>query len=245
MRSSGRYGSSISVSVIFILAVFPGTAPADILDNTLETGENLFAETPLLIMGSGAAGALAVSFSEKNGSPGDFLSGRVFSSLDRADNFLFGPYLPVSVGGVWLTGILSGSESTEHTGEDLLRGLFYSYGITGGLKYAFQRERPDGSNDFSFPSNHASSASCIAAVLWADHGPAAGIPAAVIALYTCFSRVNLQRHYASDVIMGAAIGTACGIAAADIFQNEGEQQGPVFSFSITVDSEGRMFSSLW
>ncbi len=123
-----------------------------------------------------------------------------------------------------------------------LQGLLYTYGLTIALKRITGRTRPDGSDSRSFPSGHTAGASCAAAVLWADHGPAAGIPAASLALYTCLSRVNMARHFPSDVVMGAAIGVACGIAATAI-GDEGGEQG--LSLSIFIDSHGRIHPGLW
>lgn len=235
--------SEISTGTEFLLVlVLAGIARGGLVHNTLETGENLFTADPLLVLGAGSAGAFAAGFLESPEGHRDFLPRTPFHTLDRADDLLFGPVLPLSSAGVWLTGILAGEPSLENTGEDLCRGLLYTYGLTLGLKRVTGRTRPDGSDRRSFPSGHAAGAACAAAVLWTDHGATAGIPAASIALYTCLSRVNLGRHYPSDVIIGAAIGVACGIAAAGIGDAGGE---PGFSLSVSMDSQGRIHPGLW
>jgi len=234
--------------LILVFSALP--SQGGVLDNTMQTGDNLFKTEPLIIIGSGVAGSLICSAME-SGDSGGFLSGDVFTILDETDDILFGPLLPASAASVWAAGALSGSSSMENTGEALCRGLLYSYGITGCLKYAVGRERPDESDNLSFPSAHAAGAACTAAVLWADHGPSAGIPAGILALYTCLSRVNLRRHYPADVLMGAAIGTACGIAAAEVGSHENTESDndrvarPLFTFSLNIDSSGRIYSSLW
>lgn len=228
-----------------MLMIFCTGAAGDILDNTLYTGDNLFKTGPLLVLGAGASGAFTASLFERGRDYSGFLQGNTFAAMDKADDLLFGELYPVAVTGVWLTGIAAGDQSVEQTGEDLIRGLFYTYGITVCTKYAFQRERPDGSDSLSFPSWHAAGAACTAAVLWSDHGPGTGIPAAIIALYTCLSRINLQRHFPSDVIMGAAIGTACGIAASGVDKDDEDRRATVFSLSFSLDSAGKVLQSLW
>lgn len=81
-----------------------------------------------------------------------------------------------------------------------------------GLKRATDRTRPDGSHsrsNASFPSSHAANAFAIAWVLarrWRRAGWGLFLSAAVVA----FSRVYLNRHFMSDVVVGAALGMLCG-----------------------------------
>ena len=196
-------------------------------------------------MGTGlTCSYLAYRIENRNGHTG-FLKGNAFSLLDTADNFLFGPVLPASAACVWIAGGLSGSSRTEETGEALCRGLLYTYGLTGVLKLTTRRNRPDFSDRRSFPSAHAAGAACTAAVLWREHGASAGIPAAAIAAYTCFSRVNTGRHYPSDAVMGAAIGIACGLAATAIDNSRSGDDGRAISFSLCIDTEGRISPAIW
>jgi len=77
-----------------------------------------------------------------------------------------------------------------------------------GLKRTFNRTRPDGErnrNNASFPSSHAANAFAIAMVLawrWRRLAIAFWFLAALVAA----SRVYLDRHFLSDVTVGAAIG---------------------------------------
>lgn len=242
MRLFRQSGNSIPVEFLLVLALTCPVSGGDLVDNTLETGGNLINETPMTVLGSGLSAAAGTYFLENESGYNGFLAGKAFSVMDRADDLLFGPVLPASSAGLWLLGMAAGERETEDTGEELCRGLLWTYALTTGLKYSVRRTRPDGEDDLSFPSGHAAGASCTAAVLWSRHGSAMGIPAAALALYTCISRVNLGRHFPSDVIMGAALGTACGLAAS----LDGEDDlSADFSLGFAIDTGGRIFTTVW
>jgi undecaprenyl-diphosphatase len=80
-----------------------------------------------------------------------------------------------------------------------------------GLKRAVGRPRPDGDrkrSNSSFPSSHAANAFALAFVLARRYRRAAA-PLALFAAGVGFSRMYVNRHYLSDVVAGAAIGTLC------------------------------------
>jgi membrane-associated phospholipid phosphatase len=81
--------------------------------------------------------------------------------------------------------------------------------ITLGIKESVRRQRPDRSAGFSFPSGHASVTFASATVLERHLGWRA-FPAYVVASYVAASRLHENRHFASDVIFGAAVGAVCG-----------------------------------
>ncbi len=82
--------------------------------------------------------------------------------------------------------------------------------VTQGLKQAIPSRRPDGSDNKSFPSGHASTSFAAAATLHNRYGWEAGLPAYVVASFVGLSRVEARRHRVRDVLAGAAIGTATG-----------------------------------
>jgi undecaprenyl-diphosphatase len=85
-----------------------------------------------------------------------------------------------------------------------------------GLKHAIGRTRPDGDrkrSNSSFPSSHAANAFALAFVLARRYRRAAAL-LVLFAVGVAFSRMYLNRHYASDVVAGAAIGTLCAWWAA-------------------------------
>jgi membrane-associated phospholipid phosphatase len=127
--------------------------------------------------------------------------GGEFYSIDSAAVLTFG------------IGKLIKNNKVALTGETMVEALFWTELITGGLKVASTRTRPDGGN-YGFPSGHAARAFAAASVLEMMHGPAFGIPAYLIACAISFSRLDSGAHYASDVIFGAALGTALGLGTA-------------------------------
>lgn len=81
-----------------------------------------------------------------------------------------------------------------------------TYLTTTVLKSSISRLRP-GHGDHSFPSGHSAMAFCGATLLEQNSGPLIGIPAYGLAAFTAFERVEAGRHFPSDVLAGAAIGT--------------------------------------
>ena len=88
--------------------------------------------------------------------------------------------------------------------------------LVEGLKLACNRIRPDGTRrraNSSFPSSHAANAFALALVLsrrWRRLAPGFLTIAAAVG----FARIYLNRHFLSDVVVGAAIGVLSGWAVA-------------------------------
>lgn len=97
-------------------------------------------------------------------------------------------------------------------------------GVTYGLKYAFDRQRPYGKypgklnpinpeDSPSFPSGHTAAAFSLATSLSITYPKWYVIaPSAVWACGVGFARMNQGVHYPSDVLTGAAIGVGCAFA---------------------------------
>ena len=112
--------------------------------------------------------------------------------------------------------------------EPLLKDAIYigtsvieAVGITYGLKYAFDRQRPyvkypdkihpiDAEDSPSFPSGHTAAAFSLATSLSITYPKWYVIaPSAIWACGVGFARINQGVHYPSDVLTGAAIGVGC------------------------------------
>lgn len=80
------------------------------------------------------------------------------------------------------------------------------------LKTGVKRPRPGsfpgtGNGTHSFPSGHSTAAFTAATLIESNSGPLFGIPAYGLAGFTAFERVEEGRHFPSDILAGAAIGT--------------------------------------
>jgi len=82
--------------------------------------------------------------------------------------------------------------------------------VTTGLKEVVSEERPDESNDHSFPSGHTSVSFAAAATLYKRQGWQVGIPAHLVAAFVGVARVKADKHFVHDVIAGAVIGEGAG-----------------------------------
>jgi hypothetical protein len=111
--------------------------------------------------------------------------------------------------GTYLVGKLIDGPKTTHIGVDLVRAQLVTAAMTYGLKSTVRRERPDASAGYSFPSGHASVTFASATVL-ARHFGWKGYLTYAASSYVAASRLHDNRHFLSDVIFGAAIGTVAG-----------------------------------
>ena len=109
---------------------------------------------------------------------------------------------------------LAGHEKAAWTAGTMLEALSLNYAFTYLLKFSTQRSRPDGSNDLSFPSGHASGTFALATVTEVFYGPLWGIPSYALAGAIAISRIDANKHVASDTLAGAILGTAIGLGTA-------------------------------
>ncbi len=91
--------------------------------------------------------------------------------------------------------------------------------IALSLQFATQRTRPDGSKH-SFPSGHTSGAFALAAVAETYYGPWVGIPSFALASLVGVARLDSNKHFASDVMAGAILGTLMGLGTAKFHKKE-------------------------
>jgi hypothetical protein len=133
---------------------------------------------------------------------------RLNDALQPGNTYGSFPFQVVIGVGMYSLGRAFDSSPLGVAGADIMRAQFVSQMWVQALKFSTQRTRPDGSDDFSFPSGHSASAFATAAVLRRHFGWKAGIPAYVIAGYVATARVHDNRHHLSDVVFGAAMGIA-------------------------------------
>ena len=81
---------------------------------------------------------------------------------------------------------------------------------TYAIKSLSQRQRPDGSNNYSFPSGHTSNSFLAAELINQIEGIPLSVPFYLLSINTALSRINDKKHFLSDVVFGAAIGISIG-----------------------------------
>jgi hypothetical protein len=111
--------------------------------------------------------------------------------------------------GTAAVGVLAPGDGRDGAEErwNMCEAMALDAGATSLLKSAVGRNRPGGGGGTSFPSGHASAAFGAATLIDRNFGHALGIPAYVVASATAVSRVEARRHFPSDVLAGAALGT--------------------------------------
>jgi membrane-associated phospholipid phosphatase len=88
-------------------------------------------------------------------------------------------------------------------------GLLLNLIVVQGLKYTIAEPRPDGSSNNSFPSGHTTTAFMGAHVFHKEYGersPYYSIGGYLLASVTGFFRQLNDRHWSSDVLVGAGLG---------------------------------------
>lgn len=99
--------------------------------------------------------------------------------------------------------------------------------VNQGVKRLFRRIRPTESGDpryrvrrpttSSFPSGHASAGFFAAAILTTATGPRLAPVWYSLAVVIAVSRVYVRIHHLSDIVGGAALGAALGVAGSKVF----------------------------
>lgn len=170
-----------------------------------------------VILGAGAGAAYGTHFADT------YVTEHIVGNKNADKFFSLGQWVGSSYAmvassvGLWAVGryVIAPSADGEKTnkwsemGFDLMRAQMLAQAVAQGTKTIARRDRPTG-ECCSFPSGHAASAFAAASVLERHLGYRGSIPFFVGAMYVGASRLVDNRHYLSDVMMGAAVGTAAG-----------------------------------
>jgi membrane-associated phospholipid phosphatase len=146
---------------------------------------------------------------------------------DYIEPFGNGKYLAPALGIYYGYGYAADDSGAKNAAKLGFEGYVVSGLMVNVLKYATHRHRPnsgdprstwDGpsfeNDNLSFPSGHASSAFAVAAVLSSEYPESATVSVVSYGLATLVaaSRVYDDKHWASDVLVGSAIGYFTGKA---------------------------------
>jgi membrane-associated phospholipid phosphatase len=168
---------------------------------------------------SGAATGLSIVFLDENIQE---FSQRNKLQIEEGGTLLkhgFSAALPVFA----VAGHIGGNEEAKLTSRALLRGIIANILVTAGLKEIIGRTRPnawEGAHEFrpfsghrALLSGHTSHSFTVATVLSEIYGERYVWVAPVtygIAGFVAYSRIDGNKHWLSDIILGAAIGHVIG-----------------------------------
>jgi len=152
-------------------------------------------------------------------------------------------------GGLYLVGVFSGNAKARETGllgaEALVDGLV----LFEGLKLVTGRERPtvsDGHGHFfhggdSFPSGHAMESFALASVIAHEYRNKKIVPVLAygLAALVSASRLSGRQHFASDVVVGGAMGWFIGTYVFHTHQNASRSQRSDPGHTVSPAERGR------
>jgi len=166
----------------------------------------------LLILAAGTGAAVAAGAVEDPEDQQAFLAGSVLDPPGDVGNAVGNPFVLTGLAaGTWLIGRAASEDSFRRAGYDGAEALLASGGIALVLKQAVDRTRPDGSR-YSFPSGHATGTFALAPVLAHHFGWKGGVAGYGLSAAASIGRLKDRRHFLSDVVAGAALGTMVGTA---------------------------------
>jgi len=152
--------------------------------------------------------------------------------LDKASKYFFEPLgsgiitIPLSAG-FWAIGVLTDNQRAARVGLTSIKAMAITAVFTYAIKYATQRHRPfddeppnpriwegpfGNYSTTSFPSGHSSVVFAVAAVFASEYRDKIWVPimSYTLASLAAVSRVYDDKHWASDVIVGSALGFFIG-----------------------------------
>jgi hypothetical protein len=189
----------------------PANPFVNLLPNLGHDITSLASESTVLVMGVGGAGAIASHNNDARVHEWALRqpkgSGLAEFGNATGDAIVQG----TAAIAIWVAGKQTGQARLESTGADLIRAQILNAVLTVPIKYAVNRERPNGGHH-SFPSGHTSATFATAAVIQRDYGLAVSAPFYALGGIVGWSRVRTNHHWLSDGVFGAAIGITSGLA---------------------------------
>lgn len=214
-----------SLSVFFLLLVLPVVVVAQTTDSICHPLHELqISPAPLV-----GAGLVAMA---TNGAERTVLADGGTKSHNRLDDVLqFSPL--VATWGLKACGVEGRSDWKRLAVSNAL-SMGIMAGLSEGLKRTVNETRPNGSANNSFPSGHTATAFAAATIMHKEYGltrsPWYSVGAYSVAAATGILRAHNNRHWASDILVGAGIGiisTDLGYLITDlIFKDKGTKAYP-------------------
>lgn len=190
--------------------------------------------TARILGGAAALGAISLLIENPDAEERALGRGAIDAPADLGNIYGGGLLLAGAAGGLAGVGLLEKDPDWIRAGSEMARSLAYAGVAVTALKLAVRRTRPNG-GAYSFPSGHTAAAFAVAPVLARRFGLVAALPAYALAASTALGRMEDRKHYLSDVVVGAGIGTAIGIAIASDRRAPRSEAEPGGGYSSAVD----------
>jgi membrane-associated phospholipid phosphatase len=173
----------------------------------------------------------------------DELSGRIDNPaveplLDLGNFYASTSHSLAGTAALWLAARASGFGQAEAVAAEMARALILANAVVGLLKVSVRRERPDGSDRYSFPSGHAANAFALATALGGRHGLRVRLPLYAFSTLVPIARVHGRRHFFADVVGGGLIGIVAGQAVH-------QQEEPRMAWQARRAGEGWLLQVGW
>ncbi|MEH6454275.1 MAG: phosphatase PAP2 family protein, partial [Psychromonas sp.] len=159
---------------------------------------------------------IAASFSSNNALAENPITESISDEYVEAGDIL---QIAIPVAGLAATWFHDDKEGAKQ----LVKSFASTMAIVHATKQTVGRNRPNDSNDLSFPSAHTAAAFSGAAFLQSRYGAKWGVPAYALASYVGASRVHGNKHYADDVLAGASIAFLVNQYFVSPYQDDGLQ----------------------
>jgi hypothetical protein len=167
------------------------------------------------------------------------IKGRSLDKATDAGSVIGSPFLHIGIAAaVYGGGIMAGSPKYKELGEILGESVLLADATSFVLKEAIGRGRPFAADDKgrfrplrfktdydSMPSMHTASSFAMASVLSAvSENYLAKFAYYAAASFVGFSRMYQDKHWASDIVLGAAVGELCGRIVMRYHSDHGENR---------------------
>jgi membrane-associated phospholipid phosphatase len=219
---------AITLALALSLCAAPASAQsiASLFTNLPADFAHLFTPTNGIIAGVGGAASAAIHPKD------DEIATDIYqASGGRHDFFRAGATIGDGVEqasfalGMYVVGRVSKRAGVTSTGADLIDAQIVNGVLTQAIKVSTHRTRPSG-GPHAFPSGHTSATFATAEVIREHYGWKWGAPAYAAGGYVSISRMVDNKHWASDVVFGTAVGIVSAHAASFRHRSTGVSVSP-------------------
>ena len=212
-RHPSRVSGTFVVLLVSLAAGPFAPAPAKASFLTRDVKSLTGRRTADILAGAAVLGAASLLVENPDAEEHALGRGAVDAPADVGNIYGSGVVLAGVAVGLTGAGLVEKDPDWVRAGSEMARSLAYAGIAVTALKVAVRRTRPNG-GAYSFPSGHTAAAFAVAPVLARRFGWLAALPAYALATSTALGRMEDRKHYLSDVVVGAGIGTAIGLAVA-------------------------------